>query len=121
MLVSTALAASACVSNGAAAGARAGVRGVVLLGPLCPVQRQDSPCPDRPVAAEVTATDAAGTVVATTRSGEDGRFVLGLDPGRYVLAATSGQGLGGGGKPVDVVVADGRFAQITLRVDTGIR
>jgi len=113
VLVSTALAASACVSNGAAAGARAGVRGVVLLGPLCPVQRQDSPCPDRP--------DAAGTVVATTRSGEDGRFVLGLDPGRYVLAATSGQGLGGGGKPVDVVVADGRFAQITLRVDTGIR
>jgi hypothetical protein len=112
---------TACASARIVDGSPSGVRGTVLLGPLCPVQRQDSPCPDRPIAAAVTATDASGKVVATAHSGQDGRFSLGLVPGSYVLAAASGQGIGGGGKTVDVVVSQGRFAQVTLRVDTGIR
>ncbi len=121
VLVVLALAGSACASKKATDGSSSGVSGIVLLGPLCPVQQEDSPCPDRPIAAEVTATDSSGKVVATTRSGQDGRFSLGLEPGGYVLAAGDDEGIGVGGKTVDVVVPRGGFAQVTLRVDTGIR
>src|SRR5437764_762910 len=34
-----------------------------MAGPTCPVERSDSPCPDRPVTATVIVTDASGKQV----------------------------------------------------------
>lgn len=111
----------AACADGAASSADSGVRGVVLLGPTCPVVTEESPCPDQPLAGteiQIFQND----VVATVRSGDDGRFEVGLDPGHYVLQATVGAGGPGMfAKPVDVDVSPNAWIDVTVTVDTGIR
>jgi hypothetical protein len=106
--------------GGAALDPSTGVRGVVRLGPTCPVQRLGSPCPDRPIAAVVTATDGSGVVRGTARSDGQGRYVLVLGPGRYVLTARPAHGFGEPA-PVPVTVVGGRLTDVDLTVDSGIR
>jgi len=97
-----------------------GIRGVVMLGPQCPVENVNSPCPDRPFQGQVaaTASDGSTTTVATDA---DGRFTIDLTAGTYTVAAVTS----GGGPPTavprTVTVRDGAYAQVTLEVDTGIR
>jgi hypothetical protein len=57
-----------------------GVKGVILSGPSCPVQRIDNPCPDRPI--KGARIEIAGR---STTSGSDGRFKIGLIPGSWVM------------------------------------
>lgn len=67
-----------------------GIDGTVTLGPTCPVERIDSPCPDRPYAAHITIW-RGDIQVAETRSGDDGRFRVILPPGTYrVVGETAG-------------------------------
>jgi hypothetical protein len=117
-------AAAVCVlAIGAASGAQrpdSGVRGLVLYGPTCPVQRPGQRCV-RPYEASITVTrEPAGTVVAHLRSAADGRFTVRLRAGRYLLAPHSG-------KPYPraqsrtVSVHPHRFATVTIRFDSGIR
>jgi len=104
-------------------GGDSGITGVVTLGPLCPVERADSPCPDRPIAALVQVKDASGDVITTVSSGDDGRFTVSLAPGSYVLQGLSPTP----GKPfpiagtVTATVQAHRFTQVTVPFDTGIR
>jgi hypothetical protein len=91
-----------------------GIRGQVLRGPLCPVVTQDDPCPDEPYATDVRVLAASGTLVATVRSGTDGRFVVRLEPGHYVLMTEQGS-------PLDVIVDPHSFAHAVVEYDTGIR
>src|ERR1700730_3652620 len=62
-----------------------GIDGIVLAGPTCPVERVDSPGPDR--AAATTIAVFAGTsetdVVAQMVTGQDGQFRQPLSPGTY--------------------------------------
>jgi hypothetical protein len=110
--------ASAC---GASAGAgTSGIRGLVLLGPQCPVVQQGSPCPDTPFEGTVAVTDLSGRLVGTTRSGADGRFEIRLDPGTYLLQAIDLQGVTFS-KPVTMEVTAGHMNDATVLVDTGIR
>ncbi len=62
-----------------------GVRGRVTIGPMCPVVREDVPCPDRPYQALLTVRDAAGREVARVESAADGTYSIPLGPGSYVL------------------------------------
>jgi hypothetical protein len=98
--------------------AHSGIRGVVLLGPMCPVERVGSPCPDRPFAAVVRVSGAQGH--ASVRSGSDGRFQIALAPGRYTLRA-SGSSAIQTSKPVEITVLSGRWTTATVSVDSGIR
>jgi hypothetical protein len=118
---------NSCASKG-----KSGIEGVVLAGPTCPVERADSPCPDRPVQAYVwTFLASAGTPVAApvAETDGDGHFRLALPPGTYPLYA---------GpcsismkcppiqqfprfEPQTIVVRAGAFTQVVLRGDTGIR
>ncbi len=59
-----------------------GVEGTVTIGPTCPVQRIDSPCPDRPYEATIIVLDGARRQVAEVRSAADGHFRVLLAPGR---------------------------------------
>lgn len=97
-----------------------GVEGVVLLGPQCPVQSLDDPCPDLPYAAWIRVRTASGAMVTRIRSGDDGRFRIGLRAGRYLLDPESGSPF-----PVaaqyGVMVADGVFTEVTIHFDMGIR
>jgi hypothetical protein len=111
------------VGPGGSTGRDSGISGLVTLGPLCPVERADSPCPDKPIAARNQVKDAAGDVVATVSSGDDGRFAVSLAPGRYVLqglAPTPGSPFPIG-STVTATVRPHRFTDVTVPFDTGIR
>lgn len=110
--------------EGSGSGSGSGIRGTVLAGPACggPVILA-SPCPDEPVAADIAVTKAGSAeIVATVRSGADGKFSLELAPGTYTLtpSAVGGSRLPAGG-PADVAVRPGRYSEVTLNMDTGIR
>ena len=98
-----------------------GIDGLVLLGPLCPVVTDEDPCPDRPYATKIDVRDGGGATVTTVHSGDDGRFRVGLAPGRYRLVpASSASPLPRAGS-MDVDVPAGAWVEVTVDFDTGIR
>jgi hypothetical protein len=100
-----------------------GVRGVVLLGPRCPVETDASPCPDEPLPGVTVRVLRDGEPInATVTSDESGLFELRLPPGDYTLEAIVPEGGPGMfAKPVDVTVRAGAFVDVVVPVDTGIR
>jgi hypothetical protein len=112
--------ADAAIVGGSGNGA-SGIQGKVLLGPMCPVQQAGSPCPDKPIKADITVTDADGKTVATAHSGADGTYRVSLPAGSYTVAAKRPDGSFGFGKPVTVEVSRGTFVHLNLVVDSGIR
>jgi hypothetical protein len=101
-----------------------GIRGIVKIGPLCPVEIQGSPsaCPDQPVNGFVTASDDTGEV-ARVRTDVIGRFEMPLDPGTYTVVAELDVDDAGPPTPIPqtVVVRQGSFTEVDLQVDTGMR
>jgi hypothetical protein len=100
---------------------RSGVRGTVVYGPLCPVERVGSPCPDRPWQGNVEARRTDGTLVSEVSADAAGAFVLPLDPGTYDVGAVTPQDGMPNAKAQRVTVNVGSFVTITLQVDSGIR
>jgi hypothetical protein len=98
----------------------AGINGMVLLGPTCPVETAESPCPDKPIAAKVTVSTLDGRTVATVQSGSDGRFRVALSPGTYTLMATGLKNIRSS-KPTTVTVPVAAFVDAIVAVDSGIR
>jgi hypothetical protein len=118
------LGAAAVLMIGTASGAQSrpdsGIRGQVLYGPTCPVQRPKQTC-ERPYQASITIRrQPGGTLVARVRSGTDGRFTARLTAGSYLLTPRNG-------KPYPraqsqtVAVHRHRFTAVTIRFDSGIR
>jgi hypothetical protein len=97
-----------------------GIEGVALLGPQCPVQTQQDPCPDEPYQAWIDVRFPSGVLVTRTRSGEDGRFRVGLAPGLYVVDPESGSPFPISGQQ-SVEVEAGAYTQVVVSFDTGIR
>jgi hypothetical protein len=97
-----------------------GIAGLVMLGPLCPVVSVDDPCPDRPYQATIEIRDDRGRSLGEVRSGEDGRFRVGLEPGAYRLHPRSGDPLPWA-PDYDVVVRTDAYEEVTISFDTGIR
>ena len=102
-----------------------GVRGLVHLGPQCPVETIDEPCEDEP-AADVTVTIseqlpgeayAAGPAVASTTTDAEGRFQLVVGPGDYVVTADAGMSC----ELMDVRVESGKYTTMDVPCDSGIR
>jgi hypothetical protein len=111
---------SSCGTEGAAAAVRSGVKGVVQAGPTCPVETEESPCPDRPVEdANVIAKTRSGQRVASTRTDDAGRFRIHLRPGKYRVTAESDTVFGCDEQ--DVVVKRRSYTETTVTCDTGIR
>jgi len=101
-------------------GAAQGIEGVVLLGPQCPVQTPDDPCPDLPHRAWIKVRRIGGETVTRIRSGEDGRFRVGLRPGNYLLDPESGDPFPMATEQ-EVKVMAGEFTEVVIAYDTGIR
>lgn len=99
-----------------------GIQGIVQVGPTCPVERLNSPCPPRPLAATIVVRDGNGADVTRFHSGADGRFKVNLAPGSYTLV-----GLAVGSSflprpiPTFVTVTQGTYASVTVQYDSGIR
>jgi hypothetical protein len=100
----------------------AGISGVALAGPVCPVERPGDPaCAPRPVAgATILIRDGTGADVATIVTDAAGRFRIPLPPGVYTVIGQPVEGLMGNPGPVDVDVGEADVT-IELSYDTGIR
>ena len=104
---------------------RSGIDGLVTLGPLCPVVREDQPCPDRPFEADLVIRSLALPArpeVTRVRSDAAGRFALDLPAGRYLIEP---QLFGGrqlpSASPLEVMVIEGRRLAVLIEYDSGIR
>ena len=97
-----------------------GIEGQVLLGPTCPVVQEGQDCPDQPYQATLTVTSQNGVQVAQFQSDEQGRFRVSLVPGEYILHPESPSGIPFAGDQ-SFTVETGRYTQITLHYDSGIR
>jgi hypothetical protein len=112
-----------------------GVEGRIVVGPSCPVEGLRTECPpgwtgsvqaDVQVLRLTQPTRGAGagdggTVVAVGHSDVGGRFRVSLAPGAYVVRAVPPAGTTYTATPVAVTVSPGRFTEVTLALDTGIR
>jgi hypothetical protein len=96
-----------------------GIEGMATIGPTCPVERADSPCPDRPYEARITFW-RGGTLVAEARSGTDGRFRVALLPGTYLVVGES-EGTMPHAVEQTVDVHEGLWTDLAIRYDSGIR
>lgn len=107
-------------AGGAPAGS--GVQGIAVVGPSCPVERINSPCPPRPIAATIVVRNHQGAEVTRVESGSDGRFRVDLLPGSYTLIGiTPGNGMLPRPIPTTVTVSQGTYASVTVEFDSGIR
>ena len=93
---------------------------MVLIGPQCPVQSIDSPCPDLPYQASIEVRVRGGRSVTRLQSGADGTFRVGLRPGFYTLEPVSGDPLPFA-HAQDVEVRVNEYSNVTVSFDTGIR
>jgi hypothetical protein len=112
--------ASYAAGAGVATAPDSGLRGRVLYGPTCPVQRPGDIC-ERPYQATlvISRTTLRGTV-ARVRTSADGRFLVRLRAGRYLVKVTSHTTLPRSWSQKVVVTAH-RFTSLTIHIDSGIR
>jgi hypothetical protein len=117
-----ALCLAACGKDAGAGDGSSGVEGTVSIGPTCPVEHAESPCPDAPYAAAITVS-TGGDVVATGESGEDGTFRISVPPGTYEVSAEplDGNAIAHAEPIENVVVEAGSFTHLLLSFDSGIR
>ena len=98
------------------------IHGEVLLGPTCPVESIQSPCPGRPLAGvPVRVVDADGEVRASAVSDDRGAFTIDVTPGSYLLTASIEQDAARSVEPVRVEVRAGEVVRSDVMVDSGIR
>jgi len=97
-----------------------GIEGQVLLGPMCPVMQQGQTCPDQPYQTTLTVKDLSGVQIAQFQTNEEGRFQIPLVPGEYILHPESPNGIPFAGDQ-SFLVETGRYTQITIHYDSGIR
>jgi hypothetical protein len=101
-------------------GAPQGIDGMVLIGPQCPVQSLDDPCPDLPYEASIDVRVPGGGSVTRVQSGSDGTFRVGLRPGLYTLQPEPGDPFPSA-QSLDVEVRVNEYSEVTISFDTGIR
>ncbi len=97
-----------------------GIEGQVLAGPMCPVVQQEQACPDGPYQATLTVKSPSGVQIAQVKTDTQGHFKVSLVPGNYILHPESPDGVASAGDQA-FTVETGRFTQLTIHYDSGIR
>ena len=113
----------ACKSEEEKPPATSGIEGQVLIGPMCPVVQEGTPCPDEPYQATIVIWNADRTKeVVTIETKSDGRFRVPLTPGEYYIDPQPPES-GGPPTPIPqtVTVPPDSFLQVTVQYDSGIR
>jgi hypothetical protein len=96
-----------------------GVRGMVLLGPTCPVQHPGHSCV-QPYRALITIRrEPGGKLIVRVRSASDGRFTASLPAGRYMLQPRNGTPFPRA-QSQTMTVRPHRFTAVTIRFASGI-
>lgn len=104
---------------------KSGIRGVVMAGPTCPVERDppDPMCADKPVTTNISIFRKSDPThgVAFLTSDAKGTFQISVVPGDYIIMA------GPNGVPYPrcadtlATVGPSGYTQVTVSCDTGIR
>ena len=99
------------------------LEGSVRLGPMCPVERAEAPCPVPPeaYAAREILLYKAGEVVARARPDPQGKYRLGVPPGKYVVDINHVGVDASGDVPREVEVRAGETVRTDIAIDTGMR
>lgn len=97
-----------------------GVEGQVFIGPVCPVVQEGQECADRPYQATLIVNNSNGREIVKVQTDEQGRFKIPLEPGEYILQPESPNVMPYAAEQVFVVEA-GRFTQVNITYDSGIR
>jgi len=100
-----------------------GVRGTVMIGPTCPVQRvpADPACADKPYATAILVyPKGALAPYVIGNSATTGAFTFMLPAGTYTIGAGSGSALPRC-TPVEVTVTADAYAVANITCDSGIR
>ena len=97
-----------------------GIEGQVFIGPMCPVVQEGQECPDQPYQALLTVLSPDGSEIVQVQTDEEGRFKIPLAPGEYILRPESPDVLPFASEQ-PFVVEPGRFTQLTVNYDSGIR
>ncbi len=99
-----------------------GVKGQVFIGPMCPVVRVDTPCPDEPYQAALTVLTLDGREVTRFKTDAEGKFTVNLPPGDYVLHPETPENNSLPFAPdVPFTVIPDEFTNIIVTYDSGIR
>ncbi|MDO8564378.1 MAG: hypothetical protein Q7R88_00075 [bacterium] len=109
-------------SGGNSAGVQSGVRGVVLLGPQCPVVREGEECKDLPFQTTISIFRAVDKTLplAIVFSSASGTFEASLPPGRYAFLPKGGNVFPACRESI-ITVATSSYTLANLSCDTGIR
>ena len=102
------------------ASTNSGVEGQVFIGPVCPVVQEGQECADRPYQATLVVNNSNGREIVKVQTDEQGRFKIPLEPGEYILQPESPNVMPYAAEQVFVVEA-GRFTQVNITYDSGIR
>lgn len=102
-----------------------GVRGIVMLGPTCPVM-QDPPeaqCADKPFKTNLVLTTTDGvSIVKSFSSDAQGKFSVSVSPGTYLIrSAPGGPSMPSCAKGEAIEVKSNSYTVTTVSCDTGIR
>jgi hypothetical protein len=97
-----------------------GIVGQIFVGPTCPVERLDSPCPDRTYRGTIEILDLDRHEVARVRADENGRFQFALKPGAYILHPLSPNIMPRGIEQTVSVEPD-TYTTVRVEYDSGIR
>ena len=113
----------ACKSEEEKPPSTSGIEGQALIGPMCPVVQEGTPCPDEPYQATIVIWNAERTKeIVTIETKADGRFRVPLPPGGYYIDPRPPDS-GGPPTPIPqtVTVPPDRFVPVTVEYDSGIR
>ncbi|MFH0970935.1 MAG: hypothetical protein V1835_00045 [Candidatus Micrarchaeota archaeon] len=101
------------------------LQGKVSIGPICPVERPDQPCPVPPeayAARKLTATGPNGQEkIAIIDIKSDGTYSIDLAPGTYVIGMQQNGIDRSAQLPATVEIKAGTTTTLNVDIDTGIR
>lgn len=99
-----------------------GIEVQVFVGPMCPVVQEGVECPDQPYQATLTVLNTNRKEVLHFETDEDGRYIVNLAPGDYILRPESPQDM-----PLpyaseqNFTVLPDEITQLIVVYDSGIR
>jgi hypothetical protein len=108
----------------AAPAGASGIRGTVLLGPTCPVERDppDPNCADKPFKTSLALLKLDGSTVKTFSSNDKGEFSVEVQPGEYMIrSAIAANVLPYCSSNGNIKVGRGAYTTAHISCDSGIR
>jgi hypothetical protein len=101
-----------------------GIRGTVLLGPTCPVEKipPDPACADKPYKINLVLTIADQSRIITEFSSDtNGKFTVKIQPGEYAIRSAAAANILPYCSHDALKVEANKFTDIIVSCDTGIR